>query len=88
MALNGNKTGQKITELIRTVKVNSPDDVAVLWQRIANAIYEDVKADIEVLIPKEAVVVDVKYGSEMVSGTNQPVLIVTKNDGTIKNEVL
>ena len=76
MALDGNKTGCKVADLITAASVNGTADVKTLWQKIVTTIFNDITSDIEITVPSGTVIVKV---AGQATGTANP--------APIKNEV-
>lgn len=49
MALDGNKTGSAVYNLIKSTKVSDEASCEILWQKIVSKIFEDIKSDAQVL---------------------------------------
>ena len=59
MALDGNKTGSAVYNLIKTTKVSDEASCEKLWQKIVTKIFDDIKSDAEITIPSGQVVIAV-----------------------------
>ena len=59
MALDGNKTGRAVYNLIKTTKVSDEASCEKLWQKIVTKIFDDIKSDAEITIPSGQVVIAV-----------------------------
>ena len=76
MALDGNKTGSAVYNLIKTTKVSDEASCEKLWQKIVTKIFEDIKSDAEITIPS---------GHFVIAVVGQPT--VTKNPSPIQSEI-
>jgi len=59
MALDGNKTGSAVYNLIKATKVSDEASCEKLWQKIVTKIFDDIKSDAEITIPNGQVVIAV-----------------------------
>ena len=59
MALDGNKAGSAVYNLIKTTKVSDEASCEKLWQKIVTKIFDDIKSDAEITIPSGQVVITV-----------------------------
>ena len=59
MALDGNKTGSAVQNLIKTTQVSDEASCEKLWQKIVTKIFDDIKSDVEITIPSGQVVIAV-----------------------------
>ena len=59
MALDGNKTGSAVYNLIKTTQVSDEASCEKLWQKIVTKIFDDIKSDAEITIPSGQVVITV-----------------------------
>lgn len=74
MALNANKTGKKIADII-TDSGASPEmktKIIEMWTDIMTAIYTDIKSDLEVTVPSGSVIIAVAGSA---TGTSNPMPI-------------
>lgn len=69
MALDGNKTGSAVYNLIKTTKVSDEASCEKLWQDIMKKIYADMKSDMEITVPSGQVVIAVAGSA---TGTMNP----------------
>lgn len=59
MALDGNKTGSAVYNLIKTTKVSGEASCEKLWQKIVTKIFDDIKSDAEITVPSGSVIIEV-----------------------------
>lgn len=59
MALDGNKTGSAVYNLIKATKVSDEASCEKLWQKIVTKIFDDIKSDVEITVPSGQVVITV-----------------------------
>lgn len=59
MALDGNKTGSAVYNLIKTTKVSDEASCEKLWQKIVTKIFDDIKSDVEITVPSGSVIIAV-----------------------------
>lgn len=76
MALDGNKTGSAVYNLIKSTKVSDEASCEKLWQKIVSKIFEDIKSDAEITVPSNNVIIAV---AGQATGT--------KNPAPIQNEI-
>ena len=69
MALDGNKTGSAVYNLIKTTQVSDEASCEKLWQKIVTKIFDDIKSDAEITIPSGQVVIAVVAQA---TGTKNP----------------
>ena len=69
MALDGNKTGSAVYNLIKTTQVSDEASCEKLWQKIVTKIFDDIKSDAEITIPSGQVVIAV---TGQATGTKNP----------------
>lgn len=72
MALDGNKTGSAVYNLIKTTQVSDEAGCEKLWQKIVTKIFDDIKSDAEITIPSGQVVIAVVGQA---TGTKNPLPI-------------
>lgn len=72
MALDGNKTGSAVYNLIKSANVKNEADCEKMWQDIMKKIYADMKSDMEITVPSGQVVIAVAGSA---TGTMNPVPI-------------
>lgn len=72
MALDGNKTGSAVYNLIKNASVKNEADCEKMWQDIMTQIYADIKSDMEITVPSGKVVIAVAGSA---TGTMNPVPI-------------
>lgn len=59
MALDGNKTGSAVYNLIKTTQVSDEASCEKLWQKIVSKIFDDIKSDAEITVPSGSVIISV-----------------------------
>lgn len=59
MALDGNKTGSAVYNLIKTTQVSDEASCEKLWQKIVTKIFDDIKSDVEITVPSGSVIIAV-----------------------------
>lgn len=69
MALDGNKTGSAVYNLIKTTKVSDEASCEKLWQKIVTKIFNDIKNDAEITVPSGSVIIEV---AGQATGTPNP----------------
>lgn len=69
MALDGNKTGSAVYNLIKTTQVSDEASCEKLWQKIVTKIFDDIKSDAEITVPSNSVIIAV---AEQATGTKNP----------------
>ncbi|MDY5811531.1 MAG: hypothetical protein SPJ89_06095 [Treponema sp.] len=69
MALDGNKTGSAVYNLIKSTKVSDEASCEMLWQKIVSKIFEDIKSDAEITVPSNSVIIAV---AGQATGTKNP----------------
>ena len=57
MALDGDKTGSAVYNLIKTTKVSDEASCEKLWQKIVTKIFNDIKSDAEITAPIGSVII-------------------------------
>ncbi|MGP1603258.1 MAG: hypothetical protein ACTTGZ_02390 [Treponema sp.] len=69
MALDGNKTGSAVYNLIKTTQVSDEASCEKLWQKIVSKIFDDIKSDAEITVPSGSVIISV---TGQAAGTPNP----------------
>ena len=69
MALDGNKTGSAVYNLIKTTQVSDEASCEKLWQKIVSTIFDDIKSDAEITVPSGSVIISV---TGQAAGTPNP----------------
>ena len=69
MALDGNKTGSAVYNLIKTIQVSDEASCEKLWQKIVSKIFDDIKSDAEITVPSGSVIISV---TGQAAGTPNP----------------
>lgn len=69
MALDGNKTGSAVYNLIKTTQVSDEASCEKLWQKIVSKIFDDIKSDAEITVPSGSVIISVAGSA---TGTPNP----------------
>lgn len=69
MALDGNKTGSAVYNLIKTTKVSDEASCEKLWQKIVTKIFDDIKSNAEITVPSGSVIIAV---AGQATGTPNP----------------
>jgi hypothetical protein len=69
MALDGNKTGSAVYNLIKATNVSDEASCEKLWQKIVSKIFDDIKSDAEITVPSGSVIIEV---AGKATGTKNP----------------